>query len=129
MNLGPSGSDPLIHKLSNCLKIMDQIAFTVVGAYISLHKWRSKNFLNKGTQKSPLNYDPLETFNNMERGYNSPHPLKGLAMIFAGQENPLIIFRSKEIYIYFKTNIKIPINLLKLWEKQGFWQVSFLRAL
>ena len=50
-------------------------------------------------------------------------------MIFAGQENPLIIFKTKEIYIYFKTNIKIPINLLKLWEKQGFWQVSFLRAL
>ena len=25
--------------------------------------------------------------------------LKGLAMIFAGQENPFIIFRSKEIYI------------------------------
>ena len=38
---------------------------------------------------------------------------KGLAMIFAGQENPFIIFRSKEIYIYFKTNNKIPINLLK----------------
>ena len=38
--------------------------------------------------------------------------LKGLTMIFAGQENPFIIFRSKEIYIYFKTNIKIPINLL-----------------
>ena len=39
--------------------------------------------------------------------------LKGLAMIFAGQENPFIIFRSKEIYIYFKTNNKIPINSLK----------------
>ena len=39
--------------------------------------------------------------------------LKGLTMIFTGQENPFIIFRSKEIYIYFKTNIKIPINLLK----------------
>ena len=30
--------------------------------------------------------------------------LKGLAMIFVGQENPLIMFRRKEIYIYFKTN-------------------------
>ena len=39
--------------------------------------------------------------------------LKGLAMIFADQENPFIIFRSKEINIYFKTNTKIPINLLK----------------
>ena len=39
--------------------------------------------------------------------------LKGLAMIFDGQENPFIIFRSKEIYIFFKTNNKIPINLLK----------------
>ena len=38
--------------------------------------------------------------------------LKGLAMIFTGQENPFIIFRSKEIYIYFKTNNKIPVNLL-----------------
>ena len=46
--------------------------------------------------------------------------LKGLAMIFAGQENPLIISRSKEIYIYLKTNNKIPINLLKLWGKTGF---------
>ena len=42
-----------------------------------------------------------------------PIDLKGLAMIFAGQENPYIIFRSKEIYIYFKRNNKIPINLLK----------------
>ena len=33
-------------------------------------------------------------------------PFKGLALIFAGQENPFIIFRSKEIYIYFKTNNK-----------------------
>ena len=40
-------------------------------------------------------------------------PLKGLAMIFAGKENPFIIFRSKEIYICSKTNNKIPINLLK----------------
>ena len=39
--------------------------------------------------------------------------LKGLAMIFAGQENPFIIFRSKEINIYFKTNNKISINVLK----------------
>ena len=39
--------------------------------------------------------------------------LKGLAMIFAGQENPFIIFRSKEINICFKTENKIPINLQK----------------
>ena len=39
--------------------------------------------------------------------------LKGLAMILAGQENPFIIFRSKKIYIYFKTNNKIPMNLMK----------------
>ena len=30
---------------------------------------------------------------------NKPVFLKGLAMIFDGQENPFIIFRSKEIYI------------------------------
>ena len=46
-------------------------------------------------------------------------------MIFAGQENSFIIFRSKEIYIYFKTSNKIPINLLKYEEKQGFL-VSFI---
>ena len=39
--------------------------------------------------------------------------LKGLTMIFAGQENPFIIFRSKEMYIFFKTNNEIPINLPK----------------
>ena len=39
--------------------------------------------------------------------------LKGLSMIFPGQENPFIIFRSKEIYIYPKINNKIPIYLLR----------------
>ena len=34
-------------------------------------------------------------------------------MIFVGQENTFIIFRSKKINIYFKTNNKISINLLK----------------
>ena len=53
--------------------------------------------------------------------------LKGLAMIFVGQENPLIIFRRKEIYIHFKTNNKIICWNCK--EKQGFRQVSSLRAL
>ena len=41
-------------------------------------------------------------------------------MIFAGQENPLNIFRSNEVWTYFKTNNKIPVNLLKLWRKTGF---------
>ena len=39
--------------------------------------------------------------------------LKGLAMIFAGKKNPFIIFGSKKMYIYFKTNNKILINVLK----------------
>ena len=39
--------------------------------------------------------------------------LKGLTMIFAGQENQFIIFRNKKTYIYFKTNNNIPINLLQ----------------
>ena len=39
---------------------------------------------------------------------NDPSNLKALAMIFTGQENPFIIFRSKEIYIYFKSKNKIP---------------------
>ena len=38
-------------------------------------------------------------------------------MILAGQENPFIIFRSKEIYIYFKTNNKIPLNLPEIMKK------------
>ena len=37
-------------------------------------------------------------------------PLKGLGMIFSGQENPLIIFRSKERYIWIKRNNKIQRN-------------------
>ena len=45
--------------------------------------------------------------------HRSAKHLKGLSMIFAGHENPFIIFRSKKIYIYFKTNNRIPINLLK----------------
>ena len=68
--------------------------------------------------------------NSNTNPYPNPDPTKNviltfkrLAMVFAGQENPLIIFRSKEICIYFKTNNKIPINLL------DFWQVSYLRAL
>ena len=45
--------------------------------------------------------------------YTGLEYLKGLAMIFAGQENSFIIFRSKDIHIYFKTKNEIPINLLK----------------
>ena len=55
--------------------------------------------------------DKYNIYTNYQK--NNWNPLKGLTMIFAGQENPCIIFRSKEVYIYFKTNIKIPINLLK----------------
>ena len=47
-------------------------------------------------------------------------------MIFAGQENQLIIFISKEIYIYLKANNEIPINLLKLWEKKTGFLASFI---
>ena len=53
--------------------------------------------------------------------YYTKEVLKGLAMIFAGQENPFIIFKSKDIYIYFKKNNEIPINSLEWWRKQGFW--------
>ena len=47
--------------------------------------------------------------------------LKGLAMIYVGQENQLIIFRSKEIYIIMisKHYDKIPVDMLKFWRKQG----------
>ena len=44
---------------------------------------------------------------------DSVNNLKGLAMIFAGQETLFIIFRGKEIYMYFKTNNKISMKLLK----------------
>ena len=37
--------------------------------------------------------------------------LKGLTMIFADQENPFIIFRSKEMYIYVTQR-----KLMKLFE-------------
>ena len=51
------------------------------------------------------------------RKYSSRHltqfDLKGLTMIFAGQENPFIIFGSKDIYICFKANNIITINLMK----------------
>ena len=50
--------------------------------------------------------------------------LQGLDMISVGQENLLIIFRSKGIYS--KTNNKIPVNLLKLCKKQEFGQVCKL---
>ena len=39
--------------------------------------------------------------------------LNWLAMIFPGQENSLITFKSKKIYI-IKTNNKIPVKLLTL---------------
>ena len=61
------------------------------------------NFSTQLVEMEELNYDMvMETVSN----------LKGLAMIFAGQENPFFIFRSKEISIYFKINNKIPITLL-----------------
>ena len=42
-------------------------------------------------------------------------------MIFAGQKNPFIIFRSKEIYIYFKTNNKNPHKFAEIMKKsRGF---------
>ena len=43
--------------------------------------------------------------------------LKGLTMIFAGQENPYIIFRSKEIYIYFKRSNKYPHKFAEIMKK------------
>ena len=39
-------------------------------------------------------------------------------MIFAGQENPFIILRIKEIYIYFKTNNKIPHKFAEMMKKK-----------
>ena len=45
--------------------------------------------------------------------------LKGLAMIFAGQENPWIVFRSKEKYI--KTSNKISVKKLWNYEEIGFF--------
>ena len=55
--------------------------------------------------------------------------LKGLAMVFAGQENQLITSKSKEIYIYFNQINKIPTNLLKLWRKTVFLVSFILEAL
>ena len=41
-------------------------------------------------------------------------------MIFAGQENPLIIFRSKEIYIYFQNKYQNPHKFAEIMRKTGF---------
>ena len=54
--------------------------------------------------------------------------LKGLDIIFAGQENTFIIFRSKEIYIYFKTNKKIPHKFAEIMKKTGFWVIFILEG-
>ena len=44
----------------------------------------------------------------LNNGLNNQNTLKGLAMIFAGQKNPFITFRSKERYIIFKKITKSP---------------------
>ena len=46
-------------------------------------------------------------------------------MIFAGQENPFVIFRSKKINIYFKTNNKKTHKFAEIMKKTGFL-VSFI---
>ena len=38
-------------------------------------------------------------------------------MIFPGQENPFIIFSSKEIYIYSRTNNEIPYKFAEIMKK------------
>ena len=43
--------------------------------------------------------------------------LKGLAMIFAGQENPFNIFISKEIYIYSKKKYENPHKFAEIMKK------------
>ena len=65
-------------------------------------------------------------FHKAKTGKDVTTKLKGPAMIFAGQEDPFIIFRSKEIYIYFITNNKIPINLLSVIMKKNRVLVSFI---
>ena len=43
-------------------------------------------------------------------------------MMFAGQENPWILFRSKkDIHIYIKSSNIIPAKLIKLWRKRVFF--------
>ena len=65
----------------------------------------------KGTGIHKRSGSPLKSPQGHDRKVKKS--LKGLTMIFAGLENPFIIFRSKEKYICFKTNNKIPINLVK----------------
>ena len=74
--------------------------------YLTLFLW-ALNFVVLDSQRDP-NVRMYILATTCKYGFY----LKRLAMIFAGQENPLIIFRSQEIYIYFKTNNKIPVNLL-----------------
>ena len=90
-----SYNNNLYHLIIQTIIIRDipQILFATLCVSLSALNLKSKH--------------PCYLFSYVERA------LKGLTMIFAGQENPFIIFRSKEMNIYFKTNIKIPINLLK----------------
>ena len=46
--------------------------------------------------------------------------IKGTSHGFCWSGNPLIIFGSKEIYIYFNTDNKMLVNLLTLWRKTVF---------
>ena len=46
-------------------------------------------------------------------------PLKGLAMIFAGQKTPFIIFRSKEIYYIFQNKSQNPHQFAVIMKKNG----------
>ena len=54
-----------------------------------------------------------------------------MAMIFSGQENQESVSEAKERYMYvsIKRNRKIPVKLLKLRRKRGFWLASFFMVL
>ena len=52
--------------------------------------------------------------------------LKGPAIIFSGQKNPFIIFRSKERYKWNKSNNKNSVKLMKLWMKMFLFLFLFV---
>ena len=55
-----------------------------------------------------------------EVGFISKKQLKGLAMIFSGQENPFIISEARKDKFKSK-EIQNPLKLLKLHRIMGFW--------
>ena len=79
-------------------------------------KKKKKRMLDRITDRILSYFSCFHMFNKASKFCSHEYrlELKGLAMIFDGQENPFIIFRSKEIYIIQnKEQSPHKFNLLK----------------